>query len=414
MPDAVPTVNIVALLFMLVLLLSVVVAWTWVAIRFALQGPILPRFEPAIVPWGGRSVLAVLLGWLAIQVGALYAFLLATRGTLERPKGGANPLTPAELMTNSALQNGLVLLLIPLLLWATARARPRDYIRPDRRSAWQVLMGIVAWPLSMPVIYGMMLLAVWIWGRESHPLEKAIQGNAMGSRAIIFFVAGVILAPAAEELIFRGVLLGWLTRLALGRPKPATPGEVATPFDDHPAPTFDEIDDGAHVDAEVADFDPYSPPLAPVDVRPATPVEELLIGTGRGTVAQLALANLAVSILFAGLHYTVWPTPVPIFFLSLVLGFLYQRTGSLAAPIALHMTFNGISTVLMFLTIGGAAKLNAPAPPAPAPMPRPVDPITRPATARLPLPHPGKSDPLNFGDRETLSRHPVDEMARLG
>jgi hypothetical protein len=34
------------------------------------------------------------------------------------------------------------------------------------------------------------------------------------------------------------------------------------------------------------------------------------------------------------------------------LGMLYQRTGSLIAPMALHMTFNGVSTLLMLLSLG--------------------------------------------------------------
>ena len=101
---------------------------------------------------------------------------------------------------------------------------------------------------------------------------------------------------------------------------------------------------------------------------------------------RLGLANVGVSALFAALHAAVWPTPVPIFFLSLVLGLLYQRTGSLLPPVALHMTFNGISTIMMFLAVGGAPKdgptaAEKPIPvpsPQPAPLPKPIDPARTP------------------------------------
>ena len=85
-------------------------------------------------------------------------------------------------------------------------------------------------------------------------------------------------------------------------------------------------------------------------------------------------ANVAVSLVFAALHGAVWPTPIPIFFLSLGLGLLYQRTGGILAPIALHMTFNGVSTLLMFLSLGGRPRPQGgtrrkPLRPRPAPRP---------------------------------------------
>ena len=80
--------------------------------------------------------------------------------------------------------------------------------------------------------------------------------------------------------------------------------------------------------------------------------ESALIGA-RSRALRLLAANVIVSLIFAALHGAVWPTPIPIFFLSLGLGFLYQRTGGILAPIALHMTFNGVSTTMMFLVAGG-------------------------------------------------------------
>lgn len=393
MPATMPTINPLALLVILGLFGAVVLAWIWAVLQFAFSGRVVPRFDPHVVPWGGKSVLAALVGWLAIQMLVLSLFLFATRGTFARPREGQLPLTPAEMMTNSALQNAVVLVLIPALLAVTARARPRDFVRLDRRSGWQVLQGMLAWPLATPMVYGAMLLAVRIWGKESHPLENAIRGDAAGSKAIIFLVAGVILAPMAEELIFRGVLLGWLDRLILG-PRPGV--DIAQDVhDEAPSIAQPEADEVSAVGLDAGDDDRLDPlPLdqqdRPVDDPYTPPRSELNSGgdvalaaeprlRGRAA-AYLWLANIGVSLLFATLHYTVWPTPVPIFFLSLVLGMLYQRTGSLVAPVALHMTFNGISTALMFLTLGASPEPKpAPTSPLPAPIPKPVDPITKPA-----------------------------------
>jgi len=60
---------------------------------------------------------------------------------------------------------------------------------------------------------------------------------------------------------------------------------------------------------------------------------------------------LITSTIFAGIHVGQWPAPVAIFFLSLGLGFLYQRTGSLIGPFVLHAMFNGISTLGLFASL---------------------------------------------------------------
>src|SRR5262249_28766190 len=60
------------------------------------------------------------------------------------------------------------------------------------------------------------------------------------------------------------------------------------------------------------------------------------------------LAGIAVtSVIFAAMHGPQWPAPIALFVLSFVIGYVYQRTGSLIAAICMHATFNGFSTLLL-------------------------------------------------------------------
>jgi len=72
--------------------------------------------------------------------------------------------------------------------------------------------------------------------------------------------------------------------------------------------------------------------------RPGLPLAEIM-------------PNVLTSALFAAFHAQQWPSPLPLFLLSLALGTLYRRTGSLVGPIAMHAAFNGLSTLMLFLKV---------------------------------------------------------------
>src|SRR5262249_54577062 len=54
-------------------------------------------------------------------------------------------------------------------------------------------------------------------------------------------------------------------------------------------------------------------------------------------------ACYSTSLLFATMHASAWPSPVPLFVLALGLGWLAQRTQSIVGPVVLHALFNGIA-----------------------------------------------------------------------
>jgi membrane protease YdiL (CAAX protease family) len=374
MPETLPTLNPFAVVVMMLVLLAIIGAWIGSILRLAFGLPVLPPNTPRLVPWGSISVLGAVLVWIALQVAVPTVYLRAFRHQPPNAAGPRPELSPGEMMTLSAVQNALVLVVVPLAMALTCGARPRDFGLVREGLGKNIVRGIVAYPLLAPFVFGAMIAAVVIWGKTNHPLENAILDDRSAGMVAILVLAGVVLAPASEELIFRGILLGWLTRLAIGRREPV-PAELYFHDanerfgpGDEPLPEGPErqVDDPAPV-ATLPDWpeydrdNPYASPFSPI-VAPSP----IVSGDAIGRAVPLFLANVVVSLIFAALHGAVWPTPIPIFFLSLGLGLLYQRTGSIIPATALHMTFNGVSTLLMFLTLGGpGAKAIPPGPAAP-------------------------------------------------
>jgi membrane protease YdiL (CAAX protease family) len=350
-----------------------------VILRLAFGLKVLPPKTPRLVPWGAGSVLLVVVGWMISTASISQVYVRALRPVAaEGVQAARKMMNPGELMALVSVQNTATLVLIPLILAATCGARPRDLGLVASGFGTQFFRGMVAYPLLAPLVFGVMGLSVLVWGRTPHPVEDAIAQNSSPGLVALSVLAAILLAPAAEELIFRGVLLGWLTRLSLGgeKRKPWVEEEldlsVSSTIVDGQEPDDLLIADEPDTSNDGETWDdpgPLAASPAPASVLVQPLAQEPAPVPSR--TLPLLLSNVVVSLVFAALHGAVWPTPIPIFFLSLGLGFLYQRTGSLIPSVAMHMTFNGVSTLLMFLTLGGK--------PAEKVEPKPTNPVPPPA-----------------------------------
>jgi membrane protease YdiL (CAAX protease family) len=222
--------------------------------------------------------------------------------------GAAGSLSFTEMMGLVAVLNLLVLLATPAVLRLRCRATLRDLGLSLEHWRRDVVVGGVAFLLVSPWVYAVHAAALVFFPPSAHPMESMLRQEFSPAVVVLAILSGVILAPAAEELIFRGVLLGWL-----GNPSPRrreTLGDVdAGPTEGEPAP----------------DVIPEDAPSTEGEWR--------------------ALVGSALP--FAVVHATEMPSPIPIFFLALTLAFVVRRTGSLIPGLVLHGLFNGFSTLML-------------------------------------------------------------------
>lgn len=303
-------------------LAAMLLAWIWLGLqlqkRRRLLGPPVTRH----VPWGVKSVVGLVLGWVALNLLVVSVYAAVTH------RQHRAPLAFAEQMFLVTVVNGAALVVLPLSLRAFSGAKPADLgldLKGGRHSArvGAVAFLIVTWPVN--IIH---VLCASVWKPQKHPLEEMVRGGLNFGVAYLAVLSAVVLAPAVEEFLFRGVVQSWLTSLfQRWAAAKATASEV------------------------------WLEELPPEDV----PAAESSIEPSWTTYLPIVLT----SAVFAIAHSAQWPAPIPIFVLSLALGTIYQRTGSLIASFVLHALFNGFSTLLLFWALtfdGGKAAKDVPPP----------------------------------------------------
>ena len=154
---------------------------------------------------------------------------------------------------------------------------------------------------------------------DVHPL--AVIGT-YPNLSLVFLLSACVATPVAEELVVRGVLLPWAARGLMRSLVLFLPAALLCMLGSHG-----------------------------VRLGPVTFFGVLILGfwaflqfgpTRAGTRARYA-SVYATSVLFATAHTSVWPTPVPLFFFSLVLGTVAVRTGGVGASILVHGLLNAVS-----------------------------------------------------------------------
>jgi uncharacterized protein len=103
------------------------------------------------------------------------------------------------------LEIALVLMVVRLVAggWKAVGLAPVDWV-PGLKTGliWSVLFGLSA---------GVVMVALWFFGYDPLPLlGEPIKGR--GLETGLFLIVGGLIAPVAEEIVFRGILYGFFRR----------------------------------------------------------------------------------------------------------------------------------------------------------------------------------------------------------
>ena len=154
-------------------------------------------------------------------------------------------------------------------------------------------LGVAGALAATPPVYALFFLLTR-WFVSSHPLVEMVNKEHGLVTFAMSVLSAVIVAPLFEEFVFRVVLQGWLEKVE--------------------------------------------------DERSTLPTTRRRLPAGLMPVA-------VASLVFALFHFSHGPDPVPLFFLSLVLGYLYRQTHRLWPSLAMHATFNATTLCWLWLSL---------------------------------------------------------------
>ncbi len=311
------------------------------------------------VPWSASEIiLGVFLVWFfwpaltqsTLQAIGFYHWYYGSDlvATVEQEGGDSSDKRQARARMSlwpSALAAPLQALTFPLLLAGLSGTRPEQFGLTTRRLGRNALSGAFGLFILAPIVFGIYSLIRYLYAREGggvdkHALEVIAQQRLYPSEWVLLFFTAMLAAPVREELTFRGVLQPWFAVRRWGGHAAMSGAFALTAVLTYSSREAQLIAAWPQPAALAAAAMPILfvlatlPAYALVCWRSRTPVGPAIFGT---------------SLLFACIHTAVWPTPVPLFVLSLGLGILAQRSGSLVGPIVMHGLFNGISCVQLLL-----------------------------------------------------------------
>lgn len=258
--------------------------------------------ESAPVRWGLVDVLIVGFVWVACQA-VVFQILLSLHGMEAGQKLTGNLAARFGVITGIVQT---VVIGLSLIVLVKRYGHDDSEFGLERKQVWPgIKAGLIAFAMWVPVVWGVQTILV-SFIEYSHPSFQRINDSTGAFAVVDTWITAVLIAPVVEELLFRGVIQGWLQRIR---------GEARS--------NPDALILGGPVDES-----------APSKSRPLH-----------------IPAIVITSVLFGLAHWSQGPAPISLFVLSLGIGYLYQRTGSLVACIVVHMLLNAITMALFSIDL---------------------------------------------------------------
>ena len=282
-------------------------------------------------PSWGIPELFVMFGAMIVS-GQLLLRFASENGWYKFPEpgesiGDQSPETVFVVLAISGLANCIAIGVVLLWMWNIDRDNLRKFGLSIDRS--MIGLGFRAALMTLPPVLAIAALANLMVAEYEHEVLDVLQQLQSPRVFAVLFLGTAVVTPIAEEILFRGLVQGGLQGLA-----DRVAGQVETSSTDGSASQSESNASPRSLTAEQASGQERQNPdneqsgnWEPVSYWPL----------------------IAASLIFALMHLGQGAAPIPLFLLSVGLGYLYRQTGSLIPCIVLHMILNSITLLATLL-----------------------------------------------------------------
>jgi membrane protease YdiL (CAAX protease family) len=361
---------------MALIFIASVPIWRSIYSQYRQNKPLLESRPQLASPMGLIDLIVLLSIWLTSQILAVNVFSQISGveiGSLESVSGSQMMVLMliAGIAQMIAVALGMAIL---ILRYKDVRVAGwyANFVRTDLKLAF------VGFLLAAPVVLVLQtLLSLLV--EYKHPAMDAMVEEATPFTVVAVWLAAVVAAPIGEEIVFRGWIQNWLQRVSF-RPRAfaaSIKGGWYNPTDPEWTQAVERVEhvleseqsetrsNGSIVETEAAqkvDFDrgsnlsgdsnAYAPTIHTRSTESLASANNVPNAETPGHDPLVNWTAIVVtSLIFALMHLGQGLAPIPLFGFSLLLGFLYQRTGSLLPCISLHMLNNGYSVFWLTMQI---------------------------------------------------------------
>jgi len=278
-------------------------------------------------PWG---LIDLVICFLSMSFGAATLQLAAMRW-LDLPvdtKVIDLPATQSSFILSAGATGQLLGVAVGLGITALrSRGSLVDFGFSFRHVGTDIKLGFISFLLVAPPIYLIQGLLQYVvqftqyFDEYHHPLIDVLKENPDARLFGAIVVSAAVVAPIAEEVLFRLLLQGWLER-ADSRPGMSTM-LIGGKRSSKNASSTDDLEMIKSSEAAIED--------------------ENFKNVLRPSYWPMILS----AALFAAAHYSHGLAPIPLFFLGLTLGYLYRQTHRILPCILLHALFNSCSLAML-------------------------------------------------------------------
>ena len=343
-------------LLVIALLMASGALWL-VAIPRVRNGQTLLPYEPRrSVPWGALELFPFFLLVMMLVVSILTTIVMALTGGSETPLPNQSPESQATIAFVVALiEIGFVFAWLYVVVLKNSATWQDIGIDISRLSA-DLRLGVRAFILLAGPVFLIQFLLTLVWPSQ-HPIIEFVLKNPSVKFFAVSTLSAVIVAPIAEEFVFRVLFQGWLEKfqssaatsesLLVGRLPTSIRGGLDKSIQREDSIVEHDTDEFAQ---RVNDDNPYS---SPQTITKST--EETALDPAEEIKPQAWPIFVSASV-FALMHLGHGPDPVPLFVLAAGLGYIYQQTHRIIPCIVVHFLLNSFSMTLLIMQAYFGAK----------------------------------------------------------